>query len=447
MSCLKKSSSFFKDIIIKLTETFNPNEYNINAHLIPFCNKDQILKIFSQWSFKSLEQFNLKSTFFTKLIHYQPVIIIELIKQDLIEKKLKNENISKYFIENENLFNALSKKVPKELICLVIEHFKMLENHKRILPSFIQANQEYFFKKVPNEMIELITMISIHKKGTIFYESRWFHQGYELDTFLFPRSFSIENYRSLFMNLYDKCQWSLNNINEIFKYFLKYSSKTKSLFLLKKEQQWLIHEIIEKYIGKENFLKKLIKEGNENLLELFDFYREITTPLSKHLLLKAERKEIVPDQTRLSLLRYQLMTNEIFDEFLCLFKKTSSDIDKRQINYCYFFECALYTNEFFIQNVLQWIEKKFTNEQINVIEGFLTKISSSYMKFHLNILPNNINSIETIINIAINHLQMSTSTLQIIINYAIFLLKSIEFYQNKQNKEIIQQFSIKILKK
>jgi hypothetical protein len=43
-----------------------------------------------------------------------------------------------------------------------------LEPHKRFLPYFIQSKQKYFFKKIPDEMIELITMVASNPPGFIF---------------------------------------------------------------------------------------------------------------------------------------------------------------------------------------------------------------------------------------------------------------------------------------
>jgi hypothetical protein len=49
--------------------------------------------------------------------------------------------------------------------------------------------------------------------------------------------------------------------------------------------------------------------------------------------------------------------------------------------------------------------------------------------------------------IAINHLQKTTNTLQIIVNYGISLLQRVEYYSNKQQKEKIQAFASKIIRR
>jgi hypothetical protein len=221
------------------------------------------------------------------------------------------------------------------------------------------------------------------------------------------------------------------------------NEKNRNLSSIKKQRKWFWDIVIQQRIGKDLFLQKFLKEGNEATLKLLDEYSELTNPLSIHLLSKSERNEIVTPEKRLSLIRYQIMTKELFDLFLSLFKQTGSNVDQRQKNYPIFLQCAFSTNEQFTQNVLQWIEKRFTNEQLIVVEHFIAVLESFNDQFHLQILPNNFKSIETIINIAINHLQRSTNTLSIIIKYGTHLLKRIEHYQLKDN---IQQFAIQIIK-
>jgi hypothetical protein len=221
------------------------------------------------------------------------------------------------------------------------------------------------------------------------------------------------------------------------------NEKNRNFSSIKKQRKWFWDIVIQQRIGKDLFLQKLLKEGNENTLKLLDEYSELTNPLSIHLLSKSERNEIVTPEKRLSLIRYQIMTKELFDLFLSLFKQTGSNVDQRQKNYPIFLQCAFSTNEQFTQNVLQWIEKRFTNEQLIVVEHFIALLESFNDQFHLQILPNNFKSIQTIIDIAINHLQRSTNTLSIIIKYGTHLLKRIEQYQLKDN---IQQFAIQIIK-
>jgi len=157
----------------------------------------------------------------------------------------------------------------------------------------------------------------------------------------------------------------------------------------------------------------------------------LTTPLAAHLLTIAERKGIVTVNDRLSYLQYQTMTNELFDQFLSLFKQVSSDVNQRADNYPILFECALRTNEENVQKALQWIEKRFANEQYMVLERFISTLESSSTKFNLKILPKNLDSIKNIFNLTLNHLQRTTSTTNNIANYAILLLKRSEYHLNK----------------
>ncbi|CAF3530382.1 unnamed protein product [Rotaria sordida] len=284
------------------------------------------------------------------------------------------------------------------------------------------------------------------KFSQIKYVTRWISEGYDIGSFSLSRSFSIENYLRLFLALYDRCKWSSNNTIRTFKYLLENRHQHQNLFSLNKEEKWLIDLAISKDIGKELFIEKLLKEGNEDSLRLFEMYPQLTTPLSLHLISQYERHGIIQDKQRLSFIRYQLMTEKIFHLFLSLFKKTGSDVNQRQLNYSFFFQCALSTNEQYVKYVLQWIENRFTNEQIIVIEYFLSQLSSSNIRFTLEILPYNIHSIISIIDIVIYHLQQSTNTLQIIISYGIYLLQSAEHHPNKQQREIIQRFATNIIK-
>jgi hypothetical protein len=149
-----------------------------------------------------------------------------------------------------------------------------------------------------------------------------------------------------------------------------------SLNAIKKQRKWFFDIVINESIGKELFIRKLLKEGNENTLKLLETYSALTSSLSFHLISQYERKGIVEAKQRLQLIRYQTMTKDIFEQFLSLFKQTGSDVNQRQQNYPLFLQCALSTNEQFVPNVLQWIEKRFLNEQLIVIEHFLRLLST-----------------------------------------------------------------------
>ncbi|CAF4099371.1 unnamed protein product [Adineta steineri] len=141
------------------------------------------------------------------------------------------------------------------------------------------------------------------------------------------------------------------------------------------------------------------------------------------------------------------MTDEIFNEFVSLFKQTSSDINRRYENYPLFFQCAVLTNGESVKKVLQWIEKRLTNEALLIIEEFLRKVKSANDKFQLEMLPNNFESIANIIDLALNHLEQSVRTLEIIIGYGILLLQRAEHYRNKTRRKRILGFATSIIKK
>ncbi|CAM4750560.1 unnamed protein product [Rotaria magnacalcarata] len=447
IDCLKKSSSFFYNLACRLTESYHHDQYNLDAHLVPFCSKDQILNLLSRWSIERLEQIDSSSLFRSRLIHYQPLIIIHLIQCDLNEKRINNEKFSNYFHENNRLLSLLAGKQAKAILRLTIEYMNQLEKHKRLLPYFIELNQKNLFKKVPDEMIELFTIVASNQPGTIKYQTPWNAEGSDLYSFAFPRSFSVDHYIRLFFALYDTCKWSANHTIRLFHCMLECSKRYSGLYSSRKRRKWLLDIVINERIGKELFIDKLLKEGNEETLLLFEEYTEITTPLSLYLISQYETNKTVSTRRRLSLIRYQLMTKDIFDQFLTLFYQTNSNVKQREQNYLLFLQCAVSTNDEQVKNVLQWIQKRCTNERLAIIENFLDSLSRYNNRFHLKILPNNFEIIEAIIELAINHLQKTAYTLQIIVNYGILLLQRVEYHRNKEEKEKIQTFACKIIKR
>ena len=165
---LKKSPSFFYDIVCCLTKSNYHDQYNLDAHLVPFCSKEQILNLLSQWSISNLEKIDSNSLFYSKLIHYQPHIVIHLIRCSLHEKKINHQQFSSYLQNKDRTLLLIAKNEPKAICRLAIEYVHQLEQHERLLPYFIQSKQKYFFKKAPDEMIELITLIASHQPGLLF---------------------------------------------------------------------------------------------------------------------------------------------------------------------------------------------------------------------------------------------------------------------------------------
>ncbi|CAF1535427.1 unnamed protein product, partial [Adineta ricciae] len=446
IDCLKKSPTFFYDLLCRLTEVNYHSQYNIDAHLLPFCSVQKNFELLSRWSIKNLTEIDRKSALYARLLSCQPLVIIQLIKNDFDEKKKDKEAYKSYFRENQELMKSLYRVQPKEFLNLTIEYIKNLDKHQKFLPSVIEHNLAYFFKVAPNETIELITMVAANKPGSIKTQSAWYSTTNDLDWFAFPGSFSVENYLRLFSALYDTCKWSANNTICLLQMMLQCQSSQKSLGALNKQRKWLIDVVINQRIGKEAFLKKLCKEGDQSTLDLLERYSELTTPLSVQLLSQAERKGIVDAKERLSFLRYQTMTQTIFDEFLSLFKKTGSDVIQRAKNYQLFLKCALSTNEQFVEKVLQWIAKRFTNEQLIVLENFVDQLYALDDRFQFEILPNNFESVQTILSLTQNHLQRTENTSKIIMKYATRILKRAEIHANKERKAKVQTFATQMMK-
>ncbi|CAF4629703.1 unnamed protein product, partial [Rotaria sp. Silwood1] len=88
-----------------------------------------------------------------------------------------------------------------------------------------------------------------------------------------------------------------------------------------------------------------------------------------------------------------------------------------------------------VQHVLQWILKRFTNERLDIIESFLSILSRYNDRFQLEIIINNFNTIESIIELALKNFQWPQHTVQIIVNYGLFLLQRVEYHPNKEQRE------------
>ncbi|CAF3757364.1 unnamed protein product [Rotaria sordida] len=109
---------------------------------------------------------------------------------------------------------------------LAIEHVNQLEKHKRVLPAFILSKEKRMFDKALDGMIQLITLVASHQPGIIKYELPSNSSGTELSIFLFPRSFSIDNYVRLFFILYET--YNLKIIEEIMDIVFNHLQKTST---------------------------------------------------------------------------------------------------------------------------------------------------------------------------------------------------------------------------
>ena len=453
LKCLHKecrsksfSSSFYYNLACVLTSSLDHDQFNLDAHTLPYCSSaEQISDLLSRWSLSRFEQIDQTSPLRSKLLRYQPLVAIELIEKDLALKHNSDETLSNYFVVHRELLFNLAQREPKAMCRLAIGHLSRLNKHKRFLPEFIEEKQKRMFDKAPEEMIELIRLAASHHPGTIKSESRWDRSGSEISRFHFPRSFSIDHYVQLFFVFFDQCKWSLNHLPRILHLMLQ--NDKSNLFSIRQQWKWFFELVVQQRIGKEEFLKKLFKQGDKRCLSLLADYPQLTVPFSRHLLVQLEQNELVKAEERLEFLRYEPMTSQIFDEFLSLFKQLGSDVNQRSQNYPTLLRCAVTTGPEHVDKALQWISKRLINEQLIVIEAFLWRLNEYVDRFHLKIFPDHLETIEEVINLALNHLQQTTNTLKIVVDLAIRLLKRAEFDRIEERQQKLQQFASKIIQR
>ncbi len=268
----------------------------------------------------------------------------------------------------------------------------------------------------------------------------------ELHTFQFPPSFSIDHYIRLFFALYETCNWSLNNTPSLVYYMLCRDVRSHKISILNKHRKWFFDIIIKERIGQEEFLNKLFKNGTEFHLDLFTNIPELSIPFARYLYAKLDQTELIDSEQRATFLRYELLTSEIFNQFLSIFQQSGSDPNHRKRMYSILLRSAVSTDQQSVTRVLQWIHKRFINEQLTVIEYFLRDLSSLNDRFHLEYLSENFQEIEGIMEIAFNHLQRTSTIIEIILAYGFLLLIRVEHYQNKIQQEKIQEFACRIIK-
>jgi hypothetical protein len=220
----------------------------------------------------------------------------------------------------------------------------------------------------------------------------------------------------------------------------------KNLYAIQKQSKWFLDIVVKQRIGQEEFLKKLFQQGKKCALPLLATYSELSAPLSRHLLGQLDRTEIVDAAQRLEFLRYEPMTSAVFDQFLSLFKQISSNVDQRMKTYPLLLQCAVLTSVEQVSKVLEWITKRFVNEQLIVVEHFLEHFENYDDRFHLTIVPKNLKAIEDLTNLALNHLQHTSNTIESIVGYAILLLKRAEYHRVEDTKIQLREFACKIIK-
>ena len=439
----RRDPSFVYRMACRLTESMHHSQWNLDAHLVPFCSREQISDLLSRWSIHRLEHIDRSSAFYQKLIRYQSSLVVDLIRADLVEKKRRHEKISDYFRgQNDQLMISLSRKQTKAMCILIIDYVQRVDRHQRALPAFIYSNQKRYFQQAPTEMIELLTILGSDVPGQINYNHSWIDRSMTVDSFSFPRSFTVEHYLRLFFALYETCRWSSNHFASLLRYMLTDGrQQRRHLFEVCKRHTWFIELVVGQRLGQDLVLKKLLDEADATLLALLLGYPQLTGPLSAHLLRQYEQTTIVDAAQRFDLLCYQPMSKELFEQLCSLFKQTSSDVHRRQQNYPRLLQCASLTNDEEVHRVLQWIEQRLTNEQLIVIEHFLRSFNELDPRFQLNILPKHIHSLERVMDLAMQHLQRTNNTVQIIFDVSLHLLHCIESHSHDKDQQAIQVFA------
>ena len=442
----KFSSSFYYNLACTLTASLDHDQFNIDAQTLPYCSSaDQIAALLSRWSLSRFEQIEQTSPLRSKLLRSQPLVAIELIQHDLALRCNSDERLVDYFLVHRELHLDLAQREPKAMCRLAIEHLHRLSKHKRFLPDFIVEKRKRLFAKAPEEMIELIVLAGSHQPGAIKCQSRWDQSGCDLYGLRFPRSFSIAHRVQVFFALYEQCKWSINHLPQLLQLMLE--EQKSNLFSLRQQSKWFFEIVVQQRIGQAEFLKKLLKQGNSDCLSFLVEYRDLSVPLSRHLLAQLEQNELVSAEKRLQFLRYEAMSPKLFAEFLSLFKELGADLNQRMRNYALLLQCAVSTAPDQLETVLQWLVQRLTNEQLIVIEHLLGKLSELDDRFYLKSLPNHLQRIEELVNLAFNHLQQSANTLKIILNFAVLLLKRAEFDRNEENRKKLQQFACRVIQR
>src|ERR1700722_8804750 len=218
------------------------------------------------------------------------------------------------------------------------------------------------------------------------------------------------------MALYETAGWSSANIPDLMRLFFNGDRQSNpSVYSIKKRRRWFIDDIINKQIGFDTFVKKLCQQGKNMSVEILNEFPELSAPLARYQLTEIERKKSTIDpKERLALLRFEPMNDKVFQQFLDLFKETGSDVNQRQNNYIYLLDCAVWSCTD-VEKVFQWLQKRLANEQLIVLQSFLAHLSTYNNRFHLELVPKNLDSLETIFELAMKHVQRTVTTLSTIV--------------------------------
>lgn len=190
-----------------------------DVKLIPYCNEEQILKLFSMLSLSGLTQIAERPRLYSKSASHRSNLIIEIIKNDLELLKAKNpDKFVNYFKANPKSFERIYKKQTKALLDIVIRYLNQLSPRELYLPMFVWNQQSYFLKRTPKEITEILSIVAKPEPGFTSNhlvcpqtQALFFHLGtiqlhgystktkHQLKPFRFPSNFSVEHYVELFL--------------------------------------------------------------------------------------------------------------------------------------------------------------------------------------------------------------------------------------------------------
>ena len=438
----KLSSSFFVSLLTRLTSNHSHEEWNIGGCLLAYCPKDQIMAVLSRWSLKRFEQLDRSSVLYATLCRSHPDLLIELIRADLEHHKEDQSQLAKYFREKSSAFTSIAKRETKRFARLALDYLHLLDASRRFLPAVIQQLQKDFFRRAPDEMIEMIGIAASIERGVVQQQSSWNEDGQAMYQLILPSSFPIEHYVQLFLRLYQ--QWSAEHLVALLQLLLTPNLKEVSMHQIKKQEEWFVKIIVEQHLGKEKFIADLIKYGKEPSLTHLAAYPQFTSPVAMQLIKEAEQNGLVENSRRLTLLQYRQFDDQVFEEFLALFRKTNSDVRQRAQNYSLLLRCAhAAQNPSLMSKVLLYFQKKLLNDQLLVLESFLDSLVEFNRRFVLETLPANLPVIRSIFDLALNHLQESSSIRRTSINYAMDLLRIMEHQPNEQ----VHNFALELIDK
>ncbi|CAF0812507.1 unnamed protein product [Didymodactylos carnosus] len=441
------SENFLFDIASKLisaeTGSHHHQQHNIDLHTLPFCGETQAKGLLKLWNITRFDQ--LSYTLSLKLIKFHPQLVLILLDNQLQEslKLQKSYDVGDFFSENEKIFSKLchgqSSLFYQQLCQYVLDLLgKGIRSSQssQALPQFISTYTKQYFHHAPQQMIELLKLVTTDQD--IQAKQSW---SSTLPSLEFPRNFSQQDYIQVFMVLYER----ISNLDTILSIFFT-NQTLNNLYSIEKRRKYFFEQIIQQKIGEQKFLKKLYPVASfYNTLTVLQEYPQLTSSLSKYLLIQEEKEEQVDAIKKLKYLEYDYLEPN-YDNYLNLMKQTNADVSQRLQNILSLLKCAI-RNRQCEEKVLIFIEKSLVNEQLMIIEGLINTMTKYDNYYHLNLIIKYEQIFETIFNYAFIHKQRTSSTLSKIFTYAIHLIIHVEQCKSKKLQTEILTFANKLIKR